>query len=181
MQFCCLAETRLRSQSKVQEANKVLEEVKNACGGQVTPASVLEHASALHDLLAPKRFGTSKHEALQALATHWTDTMPMPDYAGVSSTKVLESISRIKGFGDATALTFLVKALARPDVLVESDGLVKTWLHEHKGVDKDKDNNESKSARLEATAAWKPWRSVGYLLICSAKPGARPGVASVLA
>ena len=164
-QFCYLVETRLRSQISVEEAHRLLEEVKLACAGQVTPASILG-SCALGELLKPKYLGASKLEALLELARHWV--LRKPDFASVASAEVLNSLLKIKGIGHATALTFLVKALARPDVLVESDGLVRSWLHEHNGIEK-RDTNEFKSARLQAAAAWKPWRSVAYLLICEAR------------
>ena len=186
-QFCCLLETRLRAQISVKEANTLLDDVKLACADQVTPASIVEHASALEELILPKRRGQSKHDALQELAKYWVDATP--DFAAVASSEVRSSLLKIKGIGDATVLTFLVKALARPDVLVESDGLMRKWLKSKKHI-ADGDKNELKSARVQAAAAWKPWRSVAYLLICEAKnkeaknkPGAstRVGVASVLA
>lgn len=178
-QFCCLAETRLRSRITVKLANELLTEVEQACGGAVTPASVTDN-DALQQLLASKFQGAAKYDALQELAKFW-QAQKDPDFGTVSSKSALGTLTKIKGFGEATVLTFLVKACARVDVLVESDGLIKAWLDKHKGVSKDGTDAKAMHQRLAATNAWQPWRSVACLLIWSEKAEAHPGVASVLA
>lgn len=176
-QFLCLAETRLRSRITVKLANALLQEVKEACGGTVTPATLVANAAPLRLLLVGKFQGQQKFDALQSLAEHWQE---MPDYNSMSSKDALATLSKINGFGEATILTFLVKALARVDVLVESDGLVKAWLDRQKGVSKDGTNAQAMHERLLATVNWKPWRSIGCLLIWSEKEDSHAGLATVL-
>ena len=171
-QFLCLAETRLRSRITVKLANALLQKVKEACGGTVTPATLVANAAPLRLLLVGKFQGQKKFDALQSLAEHWQE---MPDYNSMSSKDALATLSKINGFGEATILTFLVKALARVDVLVESDGLVKAWLDQHKGVSKDGTNAQAMHERLLATVNWKPWRSVGCLLIWSENEDSHAG------
>ena len=134
-------------------------------------------------LLQGKRYGKAKFEALQLLAEHWQE-MEMPDYTSMSSKDTLATLLKINGFGEATILTFLVKALARVDVLVESDGLVQKWLDRNKGVPKDSNDNprnvQAMRNRHAATALWKPWRSVCCLLIWSDEEDSHAGMATVL-
>ena len=47
------------------------------------------------------------------------------------------------------------------------------WLEEKHGISKKARDAVAERARLKATAAWAPYRSVGYLLINAAK-GAAP-------
>ena len=176
-QFLCLAEARLRCRISVALANTLLREVKTACSGAVTPASVVANAEPLRSLLDRKYLGKPKFDALQALAVHWRD---MPDYSATPSRDVVATLTSVRGFGEATVLTFLVKALARVDVLVESDCLVRAWLDRRKGVSKDGANAQAMRDRLAATAVWKPWRSVGCLLIWSDEEDSCAGVATVL-
>ena len=53
------------------------------------------------------------------------------------------------------------------------DGLVNKWLDDAHSIAKDDQKVQSERARVDVTAAWAPYRSVGYLLINAAK-GATP-------
>ena len=74
----------------------------------------------------------------------------------------------------------LAERLDLDKVLAEGDGLVLKWLLSQ-GVGKDESDVQARHARLAATASWRPWCSVGCLLIWNAKAKSNTGVASVLA
>ena len=78
------------------------------------------------------------------------------------------SVGSVNGIGPTALRTLLVR-MGRPDVLVAGDSLMDQWLEKHKGIPQKDKKVDAERERVNATAAWRPWRSVAYLLINAAQ------------
>ena len=165
--FVFLSEFIVRRRINVKAANTILGKLKAMTGGAWTPESVIQHAAQLTSYLSSGD-SSKKVETILELARRHIDG-EYANLASLTDTALIgSSIKDVKGVGDVALRTLLVR-MARPDVLVAGDGLVNAWLNKEHGISKEKTDAATERARLDATEHWRPWRSVGYLLINAAK------------
>jgi DNA-3-methyladenine glycosylase II len=70
-------------------------------------------------------------------------------------------LQRLKGIGAWTADIYLMECLMRPDILPKGDIALLEAFRDLKGLEKRPEHPQL----IEATAHWRPWRSVGVRML----------------
>lgn len=70
-------------------------------------------------------------------------------------------LQRLKGIGAWTADIYLMECLLRPDILPKGDIALLEAFRDLKGLEKRPEHPQL----IEATAHWRPWRSVGVRML----------------
>jgi DNA-3-methyladenine glycosylase II len=161
--FWALARSIVFQQLNGKAAATIFNRLEQACGGELTPQSLLalseeqlravglskQKASYIRDLAQKSHAGELDFAALPAM----------------SDVEVIERLTRIKGIGTWTAQMFLMFALERPNVLPTADYGIRAAILKHYLTKPSK--NGAKSGRKlklpspkqieKIAAAWHPY------------------------
>jgi DNA-3-methyladenine glycosylase II len=159
--FHTLARSIVGQQISVKAADSVWLRVCTACGGGVSPTSVMRRRAAT---LRGCGLSERKVEYLRDLAAHCAEgRLDEPALARMDDDQVVERLTEIRGIGRWTAEMFLIFNLLRPDVLPLDDlGLVKAvgrhYLPGHTSASLMK--GQGRQRVVELARCWVPYRSV---------------------
>jgi DNA-3-methyladenine glycosylase II len=144
-------------------ANTIHKRVQDACGDQVTPASVL--AAGTTRLRAVGLSGT-KAAAMTDLAEHVADgRVRLEAHGRMSDDEVMREVTAVHGIGPWTAEMYLMFTLGRPDVWPVLDlGVRRGWSLLH-GLDEmvkpqDLRRHGDRFSGVRSTVAWYCWATV---------------------
>jgi DNA-3-methyladenine glycosylase II len=147
-------------QLSVIAARAILGRLLDRFGGRPpTPDEVL--ATDQDDL---KSVGLSwaKVRSLRSLAEHLRDgTVRLEDVPAMDDEAAIAHLSQVKGIGEWTAQILLVTELARPDVLVAGDLVIRRAIERGWGLD-----HLPERAEIYALAEpWRPYRTTACALL----------------
>lgn len=149
-----LARSIVYQQLSGKAASTIYGRVLEACGGEMTPAAVLQ--------LSPERMrelGLSKQKSsyLRDLAERTASgELDFQHFPGMDDEAVIEHLTRVKGIGVWTVHMFLMFYLRRPDVLPTGDLGIRNAVKRAYRMRKD-----PKPADIEKIARrWRPYCSI---------------------
>lgn len=150
--FAALADAIVSQQISVQAAAKILERLRLALGGAITPAAVL---ASEDEALRGAGLSGQKVRYLRDLAGFAAgggfDALP-----GLDDEAAVAALTAVKGVGRWTAEIYLVFALGRLDVLPADDLGLRYAVRQFYGLD---DAPPAKAVRALGET-WRPYRSV---------------------
>lgn len=128
--------------------------VQTACGGDVTPASVL---AAGPDALRAAGLSRPKVSYVLDLATRTAaGEVNFAHVAVAPDAEVIETLTRVKGIGVWTAKMFLIFHLSRPDVVAHEDLGLQLAVANAYRVPREK----AAAKMVKLAPAWSPYASV---------------------
>ncbi len=160
--FQVMVETIVSQQLSTRVARTIYARVLEACGGHpMRPSRVLRASDAA---LRAAGLSRSKIAFVRAVAEAFRSGRFAPRrLARMSDREVLEALCAIRGVGEWSAHMFLIFALARMDVFPVGDLGLRHAMRVQYGFDRlpSPDDLEPIGQR------WRPWRTVGTMLLWS--------------
>ena len=157
--FASLASTVVSQQLGLAAADAIFSRVKEACGGRVTPESVLKVSPA-----ALRRAGLSgaKVKTLKSIAKAVTNnSLDLLSLKKIPEAEAAERLMAIWGLGPWSVEMFLMFALGRPDVFSAGDlGLIRA-MEAIYGLPR----NAPRTSLLALSGKWSPHRTYASLLL----------------
>ena len=140
-------------------ADTIFARAKKACGGRVSPESILKMSPAV---LRAAGLSGAKIKTLKAIAlTVKRGKLNLLSLKKISETNAAEELMQIWGFGPWSVEMFLMFALGRGDVFSPGDlGLVRA-MEAIYGLPK----NASRTSLLAIAGKWSPHRTYASLLL----------------
>jgi DNA-3-methyladenine glycosylase II len=163
--FPSLIESITSQLVSIKAADTIFARVKESCGGQVTPQSILE--SGFQEL-RECGLSTTKAEAMLDLARRCIDGRVQLDrHAKMTSAEIAKELLAVRGIGPWTAEMYLLFSLSRHDVWPHLDfGVRAGWSIIHKLPEmisvKDLKEQGARFAGVESDAAWYCWRALEH-------------------
>lgn len=156
--FASLCESVVSQQLSVKAADTIWLRLKMACGGQVTPESVLKVTPAK---MRACGLSAAKAKTLKELAKAVRRGLDLPALRAKTPEEASASLTRVWGIGPWTAEMFLMFGLGHPDIFSPGDlGLVRAMESLY---DLQKDGPKEKLVQL--AECWSPHRSVACRIL----------------
>lgn len=155
--FASLAESVVSQQLSVKAADTIYARLLTACGGAVTPDSIL--ATSLPKM---RKAGLSaaKVKTLKELAKAMKKGLVLTSLRTKSPEEATEALTKVWGIGPWTAEMFLMFGLGHPDIFSPGDlGLVRSIEHLY-GL-----KNPSRAKLEKIAAIWSPHRSLASRIL----------------
>lgn len=156
--FAHLAESVVSQQLSVKASDTIWKRLEEACGGNVTPASILK---APLPRMRKAGLSAAKAKTLKELAKAVKGGLDLPALRKKTQDEAEEILAAVWGIGPWTTEMFLMFALGHPDIFSARDlGLVRS-METLYGLKKDPPRE-----RLEKIAlAWSPYRTVACRIL----------------
>lgn len=157
--FESLVSTIISQQLGLAAADAIFARVKMACGGRLTPKSVLRIRTAT---LRKAGLSGAKVKTLKEIATAVQNgSLDLLSLKKLPEAEAGEQLMRIWGIGPWTVEMFLMFALGRPDVFSPGDlGLVRAMEAIY-----DLPKHSSRETLLAIAEKWSPYRTYASLLL----------------
>jgi len=155
--FASLSESVVSQQLSVKAADTIYARLKTACGGVVTPDSVL---STSLPKMRTAGLSAAKAKTLKELAKAVRKGLVLSSLRAKSPEEATEALIEIWGIGPWTAEMFLLFGLGHPDIFSPGDlGLIRS-IETLYGV-----KNPSRATLEKITVRWSPHRSIACRIL----------------
>jgi DNA-3-methyladenine glycosylase II len=151
--FRALARSIVFQQLAGAAARTIFNRLEAACGGDVTPASILKLSDAQMRAVGLSKQKLSYIRSLAELTQ--SGEIDFEKLPSMSDEDIIEHLTRVKGIGRWTAQMFLMFALQRPDVMPHVDFGINSAIKKHYRKRKLKPPHIDKIAK-----SWQPYRSI---------------------
>lgn len=157
--FASLMSIVISQQLGTAVADTIFARVKKACGGRLTPESILKTRPAA---LRAAGLSGAKTKTLKAIATVVkNNSLNLLSLKKIPETDAAEKLMRIWGLGPWSVEMFLVFALGRGDVFSPGDLGLARAMETIYGLPK----NASRTSLLAIAKKWSPHRTYASLLL----------------
>jgi DNA-3-methyladenine glycosylase II len=155
--FASLAESVVSQQLSVKAADTIFTRLTAACGGSVTPDSIL---AASLPKMRKAGLSAAKAKTLKELSKAVKKGLVLSSLRTKSPEEATEALVEIWGIGPWTAEMFLLFGLGHPDIFSPGDlGLVRS-IENLYGI-----KNPSRAKLESITACWSPHRSLACRIL----------------